>query len=119
MPVKSFIRYADQIAIESRLPDSCLVPTHQQNGLALLIKGKGNTPCSPIGIETQLLHPGVTRTVESIHIRPSKLRSIFTEDYCRSFQLFPNRMGKLANLYGELLVKLHHPTRLHIMLWNA
>jgi hypothetical protein len=28
-------------------------------------------------------------------------------------------MGKLANLYGELLVKLHHPTRLHIMLWNA
>jgi len=51
MPVKSFIRYADQIAIESRLPDSCLVPTHQQNGLALLIKGKATRHAPPSALK--------------------------------------------------------------------
>lgn len=60
MPVKSLVRYANQIAIKARLFNPCFIPTYQQNCFPFQVEGIGHTPCSAIRIEPQFFHFGVT-----------------------------------------------------------
>jgi len=60
MLIEALIRSPNQITIEAILPKAALIPSYQQNGLALSIKGKCYAPYASIGIKAQFLHVGVT-----------------------------------------------------------
>ena len=108
MLVESFIGYADHIAIKPGLPDSNLVPTHQQDGFALWIEGICHAPCASIGVKPQFLHIRVSRAFEGICIRSPKQWAVLPENDGCCFQLFPNRLGKPPNLRRKLLMEDHH-----------
>jgi hypothetical protein len=82
MPVEPSIRYLKQLAMNAALCDSAFVPGYKQDGLALWVEGKCDAPNASIGIETQLLHVGVARTLRRIDLRPPQERPFLAKD-CR------------------------------------
>jgi len=90
MLVEPSIRNQNQIAIKSALSNPALVSCHQQDGLALWIECKGNTPYATIGIEAQLLHVCVARALQRIDLRPSQERPFLAEDCRQSNQYVLN-----------------------------
>jgi len=82
MLVEPSIRNQKQVAIKAALSNAALVSCHQKDGFALRVESKGDTPDTPIGIEAQLLHVGVARTLQRIYLRPSQERPFLAKD-CR------------------------------------
>jgi hypothetical protein len=72
MSAEAFIRFPNELTIESALPDSTLVSGDEQYSPALRIEGKCNTPNSALGTEAQLLHVGMVRTLGRVHLGPAQ-----------------------------------------------
>jgi hypothetical protein len=119
MLIVPLIRHANQIAIKAYLRGCALISSGQQDGLALWIKDLGNSPNTTIGIEAQLFHVGVARTLERICLRPAEQRAILAEYHRHSFQLLSNHLGQLPDFNCKIVVKLDRPIRIHSMLLNA
>src|ERR1035438_6263256 len=98
---RSFHRLRGSYCDKTGLPDSNLVPTHQQDGFALWIEGICHVPCASIGVKPQFLHIRVSRAFEGICIRSPKQWAVLPENDGCCFQLFPNRLGKPPNLRSE------------------
>src|SRR3546814_7425817 len=61
---------------------SDLVTGHQQDGLPLEIKGKGNPPHAVSRVEPKLLHVGVARPLQRVHPRPAQLWAEGLKKFC-------------------------------------
>src|SRR5271166_547423 len=118
MPVEPSIRHANQIVVKAALRNPVFVSRHQQDGLALRIKGKSNTPYASIGIKAQLLHVGVARTLQRIDLRSSKERSLLAKVDGQGNQFFLNDFRQAPVLRDKLLVEYNLPL-VFIMLHNA
>ncbi|SMP44779.1 hypothetical protein SAMN06295888_10330 [Desulfonatronum zhilinae] len=56
MLLVTLIRHLDEVFVKTFLVRPALVCSYQQNGFALRIESKGNSPNSIFPIETQFLH---------------------------------------------------------------
>jgi hypothetical protein len=80
--VESFVRNPYKITIEAPLGGPALVSGHEHDRFALWVKGKSDAPDTSIGIEAQLLHVGVPRTLQRIYLRPSQERPFLAKVQC-------------------------------------
>jgi hypothetical protein len=70
--IESSVRFIDEPIIKLAFTDACLVPGHQQDGMALGIEGKSHAPNTLGRPEAKLLHVEVSRTVQRIDLRTAK-----------------------------------------------
>lgn len=99
MLVKTSIGNRDQLTVKPAFLDASLVASDQQYCLAVRIEGKSHAPDTVVGIEPQLLHIGMLRSVKRIDLGSAKCRSKLLQ-HCRpSQQLVLYGLGELIELW--------------------
>ena len=119
MPVESIVGLADQPLVEAPLTNSGLVAGYEQDSPSSRIEGEGNSPDAAVGSETQLLHVGVTRSLERIYAWAAQegaecLQNLRT---CKEFVLDTNRKRFKFRVKGR--GELYDPAHGAIMLCIA
>ncbi len=75
MGIKTLVSDRNQMPLESPLPPSALVASHQQDRLPPGIEGKGDAPDASFRVKAQFLHVGVLRAFECIDPWPAGRRA--------------------------------------------
>src|ERR1035437_4683510 len=109
MPLEAAFGDLDQIPIEPILRNSRLIPSNQQDRLALNIECECNPPHTIIGAKAKFLHVRELRSLQRIHSRPAKLRSEFSQQSSQGVNLATDGFGELPELRQKLPVELNYP----------
>jgi hypothetical protein len=103
-----------QALVELLFTDIRLVSAGKQNAFSGGIEGECHTPNAASGVESKLLKIGVLRPLQSIHVRPSKLRAIDLEELEAGQDPILNRFIKKQELLLELLCQPNDPRHKYI-----
>ena len=115
MPVEPVVGLSDQPPVEARLTNTGFVTSYEQDGPSVGIEGKGNSPGSVVGSETQLLHVGVTRAVQRIYAWTAQKRSEGLQNLRTRKELVLNTDSKPFELRVEGRIERYDPTHAAIM----
>lgn len=119
MIIEAPVGLADQSVVETLFSSSRLVTGDQQDRAALWVEREGHTPHSVVSIETQLLHVGVTRSVERIHARPTQGRSELFQQPSVRHHLVLDRLCEIVKFRFEGRIEENNPGHQHIMTLNT
>ena len=75
MTVEAGVRPCDQRAVEALFASACLVTCDEDQGAPLCVESKGRAPDAVGGVEAQLLHVAMFRTLQRVHMRAAELWS--------------------------------------------
>lgn len=109
MGVETRIRRGDQPTVEASAADTRLVACHEQDRLPPAVEGEGHAPHAPSRVETQLLHVGVPRPLQSIDPRASESRSEAFDDLRLRQQLDLHRGRKSGEFGVEVRCEADRP----------
>src|SRR5215207_7032740 len=110
---KTFVGLCDQPLIEALLTHSRLVAGDHQNTVPARIESKSHSPDSPHRIESKLLHVGVLRPLQRVHIRTSELRPVFCKKPGDRQQFVLNFLLESQELLFEFIFKANDPEHLY------
>jgi hypothetical protein len=85
--IESGIGFSNQSLVEPFFAHVRLITTTKDDRLTGWVKGKREAPDSVGGVEAELLHVGVLRTVERVHARSTELWSELFKQFDLSQQL--------------------------------
>src|SRR5271165_3650932 len=109
MRVESLVRPGDKLLIKTLLAHTRLVARYQQNRFARGIEREGDSPNAVSGVEAQLLHVGMTRTIQGINAGPSQLWPKLLQQACMSQNLQPDLLGQVVEFRLELVPNFYGP----------
>ena len=119
MIIEALVGLSDQLFVEPLLSHSRLVSGDQQNRPALGIERESDSPDAVGGIEAQLLHVRVPRSLESVRPRAAKLRPERLQKFRVRQQLVLNRLGQFQKFSLERSIKQNRPCHPKIMASTA
>jgi hypothetical protein len=108
--IESGIALGNQTSIEPRRAAARLIAGNQQDALPQRIECNGDPPDAAIGIEAQLLHIRVFRSMQRIHSRSTQLRTEMLQQLGLREQFEPDRLGKQPEFRLELRRKANDPS---------
>ena len=112
VPAEPVVRLGNKIAVELGLhlpAQAALVASHQKDRLPTRVECEGDTPNTLIGIEPQLLHVRIPRSVQRIHCRTSKCRADSLKDLCGLQQRVLNLLSHRSEFGFELGMEQDRP----------
>src|SRR5229473_2274317 len=110
---KTFVGLYDQLLIETILAPSRLVARGQQDTLSARIESKSHSPDSAHCIKSKLLHVGMLRPLQRVHIGASKLRPVFCKNPRDHQEFVLNPLLESQELLFEFIFKADDPGHLY------
>src|ERR1700736_2066776 len=109
MDGKTFVGLCDQLLIEAVLAYSRLVTSDQQNCLSPRIESKSHSPDLARCIKSKLLHVGMLRSLQRVHIGASEQRPVLCKNRGGRQQFVLNPLLEGQKLLFEFIFKTDDP----------
>jgi len=107
MCVETLVSRGDQLAIKPFLTPAGFVAGDENDRLAECVEGEGRAPCAIRCVEAQLLHVGVFRVLQSVHVGSPELGPKLLEQSRLGEQSRLSIARKPRELFDERLMKDH------------
>jgi len=104
MIVEPVIRLSNEPLIKPFLAAARFVAAAQDDGLPLRVESESETPGAVLSGEAQLLHVGVTRSLQRIGMRAAQIRPGGFQSPHHSNQLVLNGVSQLIELRDEIVM---------------
>lgn len=115
MSIEAVVGLSNQLTVEALLAEARLIRRHEQNRLALHIKGEGYSLFAIRCVEAQLLHIGVAGAVHRVNARPPQLRPELMEKARQCQNLSPHVLVQRVELRFKLVADLNNPVHTYNM----
>ncbi len=110
MRIKPFIRFPDKLSVKTLFATALFVASNKQNGPASGIKSESDPPHAVFGLEANLLHVGVARSVKSVYPRMAQLGPKLLKKFRMRKQLILHRNGQALKFGVKSRVEIDFPT---------
>lgn len=104
-----------QLAVKSSLANAGLITSRQENRVPVSIEGESYPPYTPIGIEPQFFHSGVSGQLQVIHVRASQQWTLRLQQSCPLQESLPNGFRQRIEFEFEVRMKSNRKTHKSIM----
>ena len=106
MRVKTLIRFRDESFVEFLLTNAGLVARDKKDCLAFRVERESYSPFAVSRAEAKLFHVRVAGAIQSVHARPSQLRSELLQKSGERKNFGPHVLVKIVELRLELRLEL-------------
>ena len=113
MSVESSICRGDQRIVKPPLADARLVSGSEQDGATLAVKCERDAPDAAIGVETQLFHVDVARSLEGVNGRTSKRWAELFEQLDAREQGILHCVRQVLKFSRKRRIQSHYPRHMH------
>lgn len=116
MPLVALFGSSNQASVKAILTCSRFIAGNEEDGISFGVEDEGDAPDSAVGIETELLHVGVLRSLQSVGERTAQKWSEGFEELNLSSEVAFDLLRKCTKLRNKIIVEFDFLSSIHRML---